>query len=135
MALIETAIYEKLLTTEAIADIVEDRIFPLRMPDEVEFPCITFQDVATTRPQPMSGRVNYRNMLMQIDCWAHVDRDSLFTALELARQVYLTFQGIREIASGVNIQGFLQENQQTLYEPELDLARITQIYRVQFLDE
>lgn len=135
MAVIESALYEILSTTAAITAHTDDRIYPLRMPDDSEFPALTFQDVATTRPNVLNGRVGYRNAIMQIDCWASVDRDSIFTALELAQSVYLTLQGLRQIIGGVDIQSIIQENQQTLYEEALDLARISQVYRIQFLEE
>ena len=130
MSIIEDAIYTKLTGLAAVSAIVVLRIYPLKMPDNPTFPCVTYQRISSIREQTLSGRVSYCDALYQIDSWS----ESYDTTASLAAAIFAGLEGFRGIVSTVDIQGILSQNEIDLYEDDVKVFRRSQTFRVIFLE-
>lgn len=130
MSTIEDALYTKLSGTVAISAIVSDRIYPMKMPEDPTFPCVTYQRISSVRNQTLQGRVAYCDSIFQIDSWSK-DYD---VTKQIAGEIFAVLEGFRGTVSSVDIQAVLSQNEIDLYEDDVKLYRRSQTFRVTFLE-
>lgn len=135
MASLEKALFARLSTYAPITSIVGTRVYPLKMPDNPVFPCLTFQRISTIRPQPLSDSVDLANCIVQIDSWAKEGTGQGLTVLTtLAKAVYAALESFRGTVGGVDIRGSRQLNEIHGYEEDVEVLRVTQTFRIFFID-
>lgn len=131
---IETALYDILRNDAGVSALVGTRVYLGRLPDNTTFPAVSFQRITTTKPQTFVSRVSLRNSLIQVDSWARTGGE--IEALNLSAAVYLALETIRGAYSSVDIQGILLENDEFLPpEPDIEVSRVRQIFRVLYQEE
>lgn len=97
------------------------RVYPVRLPQNPVYPCVTFQVITTPRGHTMEGAVS-ANPLVQIDCWAKTYLD----AHTLARTVERALDGYVGRMGGIlAVSGCLQQEGQDFYEPDVDDYRVS----------
>jgi hypothetical protein len=82
-------IYYILSNNSGVTDLVSTRIYPMRLPLNTDYPAITFQLVDAIPINQKSGRANYINARVQVNCYA-VDKDSISgnqSSINIARAV------------------------------------------------
>ena len=82
------AIYNILGNSATVTAIVSARIFPLRIPINVAYPALSFQIVSDVPENNKTGRADYFNARVQINCFALNPKD----ALNLNRAVIKTLE-------------------------------------------
>jgi len=130
MADIEQAIYARLVADVPVNTIVEGRVFPVIMPDNSRFPCITFQRIAVQREHLLEGRGNFASGEFVIECWVKRDPQGIATMADLAKKVRDCVDGVRGTLSSVDVQGILSINEFDIYEPDVEVFRRTLRFRI-----
>ncbi|TXH19320.1 MAG: DUF3168 domain-containing protein [Hyphomicrobiaceae bacterium] len=122
--MISEALYSKLSTDSGISAIVSTRVYPVRLPQNPVFPCVSFQVITEPRTYTMEGK-DAPNVIFQIDCWAktHVG------AHQLAEAVSASLSGFRGTmgtgGSARYVSSCLQRNATDLFEPEVNDYRVS----------
>jgi hypothetical protein len=127
---LEESIYSKLSGNGTIAGLVGTRIWPVKMPDNPGFPCISFNRQSTIRDQTLAGRVSYCNVILQIDSWA----ETFDVCNSLASTIFALLEGFRGTILGIDIQGILSQNEVDLYDDDAQIFRRSQSFRITFLE-
>ena len=115
------AIFEHLSSKPAIKSLVQARIFPVLVPQNVQFPCITYQLISDPRLQTLEG-VSVPNPYVQIDCWAKTynDAHALAAAVETALECYRGLMG-----GLVQVHSCLLRSKADIFEPEVNDFRVS----------
>lgn len=67
--MIEAAWHALLTSMPTITNLVGTRIYPDKMPDDVQLPCITYAVVSTIDHEGHDGRVQLGRVRVQSNCW------------------------------------------------------------------
>ena len=67
---IETALFSILSGESTISDIVSARIYPLRAPQGVAMPHMTYQMISADRDHTLDGPTGFTMARFQFNCWA-----------------------------------------------------------------
>jgi hypothetical protein len=67
--LLDDALFER-LTGGAASALVGQRVYPVIAPQNVAYPCITWQRISRTEVFSLEGPSGYADARVQIDCWA-----------------------------------------------------------------
>lgn len=65
-----SAIQSVLAADSDVAALVSSRIYPLRRPQNVKYPAITFQIVSEESTQHMTGLSGFADAFVEVACWA-----------------------------------------------------------------
>jgi hypothetical protein len=117
---LESELYARLSGYGGLSALVGTRIYPVRLPQNVALPAVTFQKVTAIRPSNFgvdTGDVRYR---IQIDCWASAMPGETAGANKVAAQVRAALKRYR----GGNIQDCFLENEQDFYDDSAELYRV-----------
>lgn len=86
---IESALYNHLANNASIVAKVGTRIYPVKLPQGVELPAITYQRISGVREHNIAGPSGRARPRIQIDCWA----ESYSEAKSVADTVRLVLDG------------------------------------------
>jgi len=134
--MIEDDLYAYLKNDAGISGYVAARIYPVKMPQNVEYPAITYQLVSTVRSISQSGRVTLVEGRYQIDSWGN----TYASVKNIAQSVRDALQGFRGIMGATRVQGIWEDSnsERDFYEDVTDLRRVTHdfiIYYEEAFDE
>lgn len=129
---IEGALRKKMLAAGVINSLVGERIYPLRTPDNVQFPCIVYTRITSDRQHTLEGTGNLTYSRFVIDSHAlqNSKNRGYAESVAIARAVQQTLDGFRGPADGVDVQGILQMGETHIYEDEIEVYRISQNWMV-----
>lgn len=85
----ETSLVEHLENHAGMAALIGDRIYPRRMPDETELPCVVYQRIGTT-PDVGLGAVLQRRARFRFTPWAKLATEVTDVAAQLKDALELT---------------------------------------------
>jgi hypothetical protein len=124
--MIEAQLYAHLSTWPGLAAIIDDRVYPLQLPQGVEMPALTYMRVSTVAVQHRSSQAaTFSRARFQLDGWA-LDFD---TNVALRRQIRLAMGAfVVLIAPRVDV-ALLAGDRDTL-EAEPDRWRCTLDYMI-----
>lgn len=111
-----TALRAHLLAHSAIT-----RVYPVRLPQKPDYPCVSFQVITSPRAHTMEGAVSIKSVV-QIDCWAktYLEAQTIATAVEEALDTFVGRMG-----GILKVTATLQGERQDLYEPDVDDYRVS----------
>ncbi len=124
----ESEIFTRLSGHAGLSNLIGARIYPVRMPQDVAMPAISYGIVSASRPSNFgvdTGDVRYR---LQIDCWSSSLPGETGGANKVAAQVKAALKRY----SGGDIQDCFLENEQSLYDDDSDLYRVIMDFIVWF---
>jgi len=106
-----------------ISSYVGTRIYPVRMPQNVVYPAITYQIIGSTRFLTLSGPVSLVEGRYQIDIWSNGYGETK----NIAKGIRDALQGFKGLMGTTKVQGILQDinSEQDFYEDDTDLNRLT----------
>ena len=127
--MIDTAVRTRLAAVSAVYSLVggttRPRIYPLKLPQNPEFPAVTYQIISGRPEYHIDGVAGVAEIRLQVDCWA-VDKDST-SGYESSRALAEAVRGALSAYSGtvgdVVIQSCFLENRRTLYEDGAEIYR------------
>ncbi len=116
---IEEAVYSRLSTFAGLTALVgappNDRIYRVRLPQDVTLPAVRFAKVAVERIGAMGADPGLARARYQFSCWAN-DPDQ---ARDVAEQIRAALQRWRGTEAGVVIQDSFFETEVDLFEPDV----------------
>jgi hypothetical protein len=89
---VEASIYDRLTTD--VGMLVDDRVFPVRLPNDVLLPAITYQRVSEQRIRSHPHGTSLIGALFQFTCWDHSPEG----ARDVARAVLSSYEAALEFA-------------------------------------
>lgn len=96
----ESAIVARLKSDEGVTIWVDDRIYPIFIPESATLPCITYQTISRPEQQSHDGPVHLVNSRIQITSFA----DHFDDALSVAAAVRESLNGFAGIFENITIQ-------------------------------
>ena len=113
---VETSLYTLLTDATGVTDLVDDRVWPLRVPDGTALPAIRYQVIVETHGRTMLGSSGYVRATVQIDAVAL----SYAEAADLAEQVRLNLDGVSGEVNGDKIQAISRIDGSDRYDDHRD---------------
>jgi len=115
--LIEQALKIELETVTALTNLIEDKLYYVKAPQDVEEPYVIFFKVSAPREHSLDGAAGLATARFQFSIFT----ETYYEAKQIAQQIHLTLQGMNKIIGGaggvyVNI---LYDNEQDLTEDEI----------------
>ena len=114
--LTEEVLFAYLSATVGISSLVGNRIYPLRLPDEVAMPAMVYSKVDCTRAVAHSGSAKLAEARFQLDCYS----DDYLQAKRLARAVSDNLHGHKDL----NIQAAFADNENDGFESAGSIFRV-----------
>lgn len=115
--MIETEIYALLIGNATVKRLINDRVYPIVMPQDGDLPCITYQRTAGNPINHLRGYSGLANPHITINSWA----SNYDTAKEVAKAVHVTM----DKSTGFKNTLF---NQIDAFDPEIELFAVSQDY-------
>lgn len=112
----ELALYTLLSEDAAVSALAGNRIYPLRAPDRVALPYLTYQRISGARWRSIDGPSGMAQPRIQVDVWA----DRYDVSKSVAGAVRNALDGWRGTVAGVRVGGIALEGDQDLFEDEVD---------------
>lgn len=113
---------EHLETDETVADLVEDRIFPVRKPDGTKHPLIVYRRISTLTTSTHDGP-GLRGPRFEFSCWGATETE----ARQVRRAVAAAFDSVRT----PDFHSFV-DNEGEAYDPTPALPRAIVDVRIWF---
>ena len=113
----EKKIYTLLSGNATVNGLVNTRIYPVVMPQDVNLPAISYHETANTPVNHLGGKSGLENPHVAINSWA--------TAYDEANAVS---QAVNSAMDGVRTFRAVMINQLDVYDPELNIFAKAQIY-------
>lgn len=127
---IEKAIYTRLSEFAGLSALVAARIHPLKLPQNVTYPCVTFSKISTERHSAMGADAAVTRSRYQVSSWAKNYSD----VEPVSEQVRAALQRFRGTVSSVVIQDIFIENELDLYESDVNVYQIIQDFDVIYIE-
>jgi len=122
MAVLEEGIAAFLIADVDIHAVVEDRIYPMKMPQNVTLPCLTYQRISTPRivTHDSSGATgDLTSPRFQFDAWAETQK----AAKAISDVLRGVLHGKTGAMGGVTIRAALADNEAPEFDPDSELYR------------
>lgn len=107
------------------------KLYPLKLPQKVTYPAITYQKISGEWSHSMGGDSGYANPYYQFVSYAKTYAE----VKQTAKQLRQTMQNLSGVFNGVYIQAVLIENEIEDYEDETLLYSVLQEYMIFYKDE
>ena len=108
---VEHSIVQFLMAETKVADLVGNRVFPVKLPDQTELPAITYARISSVRQRSHSGKSNLTGSRYQFSIWAKTQR--------ACAEVRDAFIEKIDCAQTGDILAF-HENDNEMYSPAVD---------------
>lgn len=130
--MIEKALTTLLTTDTLLSGLISTRVYPIRTPDNVTFPCVVYQRIQSDRAHTLEDAGNLTFSRFVVDGWAakNPPSGSYAQALAIGRAIQAILDGYRGTVEMVDIQGILQINETHTWEPEIEVYRVSQTWQV-----
>lgn len=118
----EEGIFEYLTTDPNVASIVEDRIYPVRLPAGAEYPAVSWQKVSADRyytHDTYESADPWVQARIQVNAWAKTEREAML----LGDAVLLALSGFEGNLGGQLVGSSFAVNEQDVYESQTTVHR------------
>ena len=136
MTTLEESLYSYLKADAGLTALVSTRIYAMRVPQSVSFPCLTIQRISTARihTHDTSGASNLSSPRFQFDAWAatYSSAKSITDALRAALNGKTGSIGTAPYA--LTIQSSLVVAETPELDPELDVFRSRSDYIIWYVE-
>lgn len=112
--MLETKLYTALTGSTLITEYAGLRIYPVKLPQQVEFPCISYQRIAGGQVSGLDGYLTLENPTIQIDVWS----STYLAGKTLADNVHAVLDGTTTFRS-------VLVNDNDLYDDSVEVFRVT----------
>ena len=115
--LIEQALLTELLTVTALTALIDDKLYYVKAPQDVEEPYVVFFKVSAPREHSLTGASGLATARFQFSTFA----ETYYQAKQIAQQIQLALQGMNKVIGGVGgvYANILYDNETDLTEDEL----------------
>jgi hypothetical protein len=91
-----------------------DRVFPMKVPQGEELPCITYKLISDPGEPTHSGPSSLRHPRFQLDCWGN----NYLEAATLADEVISRMDGYKGLMGGTLVHASFLEDARDNHDPE-----------------
>ena len=124
---IEASVWQILADNAGVGALCEDRIYPVKVPQNATFPCVTYSRVSTNRWSAMGSDTGIADKRFQVSSWG----ETYAEANALAEAVRAALQRYRGTVDGVLIQDiFVDGDGPETWEDEAGAYQAVTDYRV-----
>lgn len=127
---IEVALHDRMAGHAGLSALVSNRIYPLRMPQGVTFPAVTYHRVSSQPVSAFGADTGLEAARFQVSAWS--DSRTPLAAHDVAVEIRAALQRFRGTQTGIVIQGIFLENQIDLYEPDTEVWQVALDFMVHF---
>jgi hypothetical protein len=127
--LIEQAILTKLLATSGLTDLIGERIYYVKAPQDVGIPYVVFFKVSGAREHSHDGASGLARPRFQFSCFS----ETYYEAKQIAEQIQSALQaysGTMGGAGGVEVGASFYDNETDMYEEDTKLYHIAVDYMI-----
>ena len=128
---LETAIFKHLSTYAGLTALVENRIYPLILPDVVTYPAVTFQMISGVDDHCISEDPDSTEARIQFTAWGKTAADVRNVQAQI-KAAFKDFSGIMGGAGGVNVGHVLQVGKFDGYDDETKTFWRTQDFMIMY---
>lgn len=126
---LRTALRTRLLANATLSsEVGGNRIYPVRLPDGVTYPALSFQKISDLTEPHLGGASRIKRARLQVDTWA----DTPDKAWELADLVRTQLDGFNGVVDGVQFASSIIGSETDLYEDGIERYRVTSDYEVSY---
>lgn len=118
---IEAGLYDYLTNNANVSGVVAARIYPIIMPQNPTYPCITYTSSGAVRNSTFSGQTDFVGMQIDIDCWA----STYSAAKDLQSKVRGVVQNYQGLMGGVTVDSVFVYDPYETYEVDAEAYRCT----------
>lgn len=114
-----------MIIEEAISDLIEsldlvgDRVYPMRLPQDEPLPAVVYQSISRAREESHSGPSGLYHPRIQLNCWD----DSYTGAKKLAKRIIQALDGYKGTVGSIKIGKIKVANVLDDQEEETDMFR------------
>lgn len=133
MPQLEEVLSTYLLADEGVAAMVEDRVYPVKVPEGAKLPCLSWRRVATTRQythDPYEATDAWVTARVQFSCWGVTPLD----AIKVGEAVMLALSGYEGQMSGQLIGSSNNVQEFDDYVPQQKIYRRLQEFNISYED-
>lgn len=127
---LEEAIFYKLSNTAPVSLIVSSRIYPILLPENTQFPCISYQIIFMERFNSMTGHLGTTTAQVQIDSWSKTATE----ARTLAKKVHNALNAFSGTINTLEVS-CLSLSEQDFFESDVEVYRRMQEYQFIFTEQ
>lgn len=131
---LENALFAYLSTDPQLSSLVEDRIFPIRMPEGTVLPAVTYARVSSTRTyfyEKFEDTDPFTRVRVQFNCWSNIADQ----AMEVGEAVLLALSGYDGDMAGQLIGSSFNVLEQDQYEGDAKLFRRILDFHIMYEDD
>ncbi len=123
----EDGLFSFLSGEQTISDLVGSRIFPLKLPQAVTYPAVTYQRIDTERIRSFGGPSGLAHSRIQLDLW-----DKTYSGVKaLADAVRRVLDGFKGLMGAEDIGGVsLLSDSDSPFESGVEVFRLSQDYSI-----
>jgi len=114
---VEETLFGYLSAAPAVAALVEDRIYPVKLPDEVILPALVYSKASCLRYASHGGASGLASSRFQLDCYSA-------DYLEAKRVALAAVKALHGKKSG-DIQAAFNDNETDAFSPDTGVCRVT----------
>lgn len=129
MSSIEKALYARLQSVAAVTDLVSTRVFPVTLPQNITYPCVSYQIISAQRRSVFGRDTGDVRARIQIDSWGEKVA-SAAGARVTAEAVRGALQRWSGASADVTISAIFLEDERHEYDDKTGLYRVSQDYFV-----
>jgi len=124
--MIEEALRARLLAVAGVTALVSTRVYPVVMPQDPTFPCVTYQRLGEVRHLRMGAPAPLNDVVFQVDAWA----EGFQACKTLAAAIRTALDAVSWTAGAETVQVAYLQTEEDGYEDAIPCFRVTQRYRV-----
>ena len=117
---IQADIRTYLLTQTGITDLIDSRIYALKLPIDVTFPALTYSTVSSIRTRSHSGDSSLTTPRIQLSCWGEVYED----CRNLVTQLVNSLESYKGLMGSTTVYSSFVENEIDAYDSESKIYHI-----------
>ncbi|MBA7515230.1 hypothetical protein ES705_07269 [subsurface metagenome] len=117
---IEVGFFTYLTTHAGLSALIGTRLWPLRLPQNVEYPCIRYRQVSNPPELAHDGPVGLGHPRYQFDCYSPLHDE----AWQVAQQLEFALHGFRGAMGTVTVQAGIVQDTREDYDAVIEAYRV-----------
>lgn len=123
---IDGALTQLITGNAGVAQVMADRIYPKKFPENPTYPAIVYHRISTVREYSQDGFSALTSVRFQFDVHAR----TYVAARDLSGKLRLAIDAFRGVVGDVDINGIWNEDEDDGYDDDLNVFWFRQDYRV-----
>lgn len=118
---VEAGLYDYLINDATVSGVVSTRVYPVIIPQNPTYPCISYSTSGAIRHSTLVGQDNFVGAQIDIDCWA----ETYSSAKDLQNKVRASVQNYQGLMGTINVDSVFVYDPVDIYEDDVFAYRCT----------